>query len=204
MIVGLSCNAPKSPTEKQRALCPDPSALDCFRLWVVVPRERTTTKANDDVKNSKADVARSRATTTTDTRSNKDKRTIGRCKGVVGERPLHVARSPQQSREQLRADCKHEVQQHATKSYHPQDHVTNPDPNSVPIGGLPTVFHFGRSSGLPVVRLAVTRNAQRRTEGVPIFHDHRFSPEREGNTLLIPTRVTSAAATNDDKTEGGT
>ena len=100
---------------------------------------------------------------------------IGGCKGVVGERPLHAAQSPQQSREQLRAGCKHEVQQHAKKSYHPQDHATNPDPNSVPIGGLPTVFRFGRSFGLPVVRLAVTRTNQRRMEGASICHDQRFS-----------------------------
>ena len=181
-LAGLSGKAPETPTENQCALFPNPSALDCLLMRVVVPRERTTTKANDDVKNSKADMARSRATTATDTSSNKDKRTMGRSKGVVGERPLHVARSPQLSREHLRTDCKHYVQRHAKKSYHPQDHATNPDPNSVPIGGLPTVFRFVRSLGLPVVRLAVTRTDQRRTEGVSIFHDQRFS-RKGGKTL---------------------
>ena len=152
-LAGLSGKAPKTPTENQRAPYPNHSALDCLLMRVVVPRERTTTTANDGVKNTKADVARSRATTATDTSSNKDQKAMGRCHRVVGERPLHVAGSPQQSREQLRADCKHDVQQHAKKSYHPQDHAVNLDPNPSQLVGCRLSYTSGGPQACPLCDL---------------------------------------------------
>ena len=114
---------PRHRTKMLHALYPNPSARDCSSLRAAVPRERETTQPTSDVKNSKADKARSRATMTSDTCSNKDQRTIGRCQGDVGERPLQVVRPPQQLREQLRTNCQHDVRQQAKMSYHPRDHA---------------------------------------------------------------------------------
>ena len=128
-------------------------------------------------------MAMSLATMTTGTCSNKDQRTIGHCLGVVGDRPLRVARPPQQLREQLRTGCQHDVQQQAKTSYHPRDHVKNPDPNSARNGELLTdglrVCRSERSSGLLVVQNAEDKNNQHRTEGVKICHDRRFSGREE-------------------------
>ena len=176
-------------------------------MQVAVPRKRTTTNANDDEKNGKADKARPQATMTIGKCSKTDHRTIGHCKRAVGEQPLQVARSPRQPRERLRADCKHDVHQQPKTSYHPYGHVEIPDPNSNPNGELmtdgPRARHPERSSGLLVVRTAETRTEQQRTEGVKICHDRRFSGKEE----KCPTHTQKGdvnSCTQGSKTEEGT
>ena len=138
-VTGLadsSGRAPETPNNMLCALYPNPSARDCFSLRAVVRRERETIKPTSDVKNSKADKTRSRATMTTDTRSNKNPKTIGHCQGLVGELPLQVARPPQLFREQLRTDCTFVAYRQAKTSYYPHDHETLPAKVSIELGEL--------------------------------------------------------------------
>ena len=190
-LAGSSGKAPETPNKMLRALYPNPSARDCFSLRAAVPRERETIQPTSDAKNSKADKARSRATMTTDTCSNKNPKTIGHCQGMVGEWPLLVARPPQQFREQLRTDCTFVAYQQAKTSYYQHDHETLPAKVSIKLGdlliGSPKFDQFERSSDLLLSPNAMVFADQRWTEGAAIYHDVRFSRMEE--KIAIPART---------------